>query len=274
MRETCIWLTPIASPISVCVRSSTKRRYRTRRSRGVSVRDAVRHDVARLDELELGVLAAERGAERAGLAVRAAGGLLERRRPRRHRELERVEHRVEGDAGVLGQLEGRRGVAAPGRQLLLRADQREDALLVAAHDLHRPAVVAVVALELAGDRRHGEGRELAAAFGVEAVDRAEQPDAGDLHEVVQRLGAAVVAPGEAAGERQEAFDELVAGGGVAEARVAAEQALDSRRAGLRGTGRRAATGQRRESVRCGDGDRPPKGRAGNGARRRGLGRSA
>jgi hypothetical protein len=135
-------------------------------------------------------------------------------------------------------------------------------------------VVAVVALQLADDRRDGECRELAAALGVEAVDRAEQSDARDLDEVVERLGAAVVAPGEAAGERQEALDELVAGGEVAEARVAAEQALDARGAGLRGTGRRAATGQRRESVRCGDGDRPPGDERGNGARRRGLGRSA
>jgi len=89
-------------------------------------------------------------------------------------------------------------------------------------------VVAVVALQLAGDRRDGERRELAAALGVEAVDRAEQPDAGDLDEVVERLGAAVVAPGQAAGEREEALDELVAGGRVAEAGVAAEQALDAR----------------------------------------------
>jgi hypothetical protein len=109
-------------------------------------------------------------------------------------------------------------------------------------------VVAVVALQLAGDRGDGERRELAPALGVEAVDRAEQPDAGDLDEVVERLGAAVVAPGEAAGERQEALDELVAGGEVAEARVTAEQALDPRRAGLRGAGGRRATGQRRESV--------------------------
>jgi len=109
-------------------------------------------------------------------------------------------------------------------------------------------VVAVVALQLAGDRGDGERRELAPALGVEAVDRAEQPDAGDLDEVVERLGAAVVAPREAAGERQEALDEFVAGGEVAEARVTAEQALDPRRAGLRGAGRRRATGQRRESV--------------------------
>ena len=108
MRETCIWrdadrLADLGLR-EVLDEAEVQDPALARRQRP----HAVRHDVARLDELELGVLAAERVAERAGLAVRAAGGLVERRRPRRHRELERVEHRVEADAGVLGQLERRR----------------------------------------------------------------------------------------------------------------------------------------------------------------------
>jgi hypothetical protein len=46
----------------------------------------------------------------------------------------------------------------------------------------------------------------------------------------------VVAPREAAGERQEALEQLVAGGDVAEAGVAPEQPLNPRGAGLRGAG--------------------------------------
>src|SRR4029079_9936681 len=84
------------------------------------------------------------------------------------------------------------------------------------------------------------------------------------YEVVQRLGAAGITPGEAAGERQGTLDEVGAGGEVAEARVAAEQALYPRRAGLRGGGRRAAIRQRRESVRLGDGNRPPGDERGTG----------
>jgi hypothetical protein len=119
-------------------------------------------------------------------------------------------------------------------------------------------VVAVVALELARDRRHRERRELAAALGVEAVDRAEQRDAGDLGQVVVGLGAALVAAGQAPGERQEALEQLVARGEVAEAVVAAEQPLDPARARLRRAGRRPG-GPRRDvcCCRCGDGNRPP-----------------
>jgi hypothetical protein len=119
-------------------------------------------------------------------------------------------------------------------------------------------VVAVVALELAGDRRHGERRELAAALGVEAVDRAEQRDAGDLGEVVLRLGAALVAAGQAAGEREEALEQLVARGEVAEAVVAAEQPLHPARARQRRPGRRPGGPWRGGCCcRCGDGNRPP-----------------
>ena len=83
-------------------------------------------------------------------------------------------------------------------------------------------MVAEVALELADDRRDGERGEREAAVGVEALDRLQQGERGDLLEIVE-LGLAVVAPSEVAAERQEALDQACACGGIALAQVAAEQ---------------------------------------------------
>ena len=54
---------------------------------------------------------------------------------------------------------------------------------------HRPAAVAEVALELAGDGRRRERRELQPAIGLEPLDRLEQTDERDLAQVVGRLAA-------------------------------------------------------------------------------------
>jgi hypothetical protein len=89
--------------------------------------------------------------------------------------------------------------------------------------VHRPAVVAEVALELAEHRRHRVGGERGLPRRVEAVDRLDQPERGDLHEVVEWLVGAPVAPRHAAGERQEARDELLARGLVAVAVIADEE---------------------------------------------------
>ena len=97
------------------------------------------------------------------------------------------------------------------------------ALLHPARDVHGPAVVAEVALELAEHRRHGVGGERGLARGVEAVDRLDQPERGDLDEVVERLVGAPVAPRHPPGQREQALDQLLAGGLVAVAVVADEQ---------------------------------------------------
>ena len=64
---------------------------------------------------------------------------------------------------------------------------------------------------------------------VEAVDRLQQAERRDLHEVVERLAAALVAAGELARERQEALDERVARGRIA-ALVVLHAAADDPRA--------------------------------------------
>ena len=143
------------------------------------------------------------------------------------RGLARLEHLLGGDADRLGDL-GRGGRAAElAAHLVADAVDLDRELLEVARHAHRPALVAEVALELAQDRRHGERGERGLALRVEAVDRLQQAERGDLHEVVERLAAALVAPGELAGERQEALDQRIARG-----RVAAVVVLDQQPAVL------------------------------------------
>src|SRR3990170_2373692 len=75
-----------------------------------------------------------------------------------------------------------------------------------------------MALELAEDGRDGEARERRLARGIEAVERLQQAERGDLDQVVERLAAALVAPGEVARQREVAPDRWGAvrpsGGGL------------------------------------------------------------
>jgi hypothetical protein len=71
-------------------------------------------------------------------------------------------------------------------------------------------VIAEVPLDLADDRRQGVSGEREAATDVEAVDRLEEPQTGDLVDVLERLARARVSRGELSGERQETPDDRVA----------------------------------------------------------------
>ena len=84
----------------------------------------------------------------------------------------------------------------------------------AARDAHGPCLVAEVAFDLAQDGRRGVGGEAHVAREIEAVDRLHEPDAGDLHEVVQRLAAVGVARGEGAGQWEHLLRELIPRAGV------------------------------------------------------------
>jgi hypothetical protein len=68
-----------------------------------------------------------------------------------------------------------------------------------------------VALDLAGDRGNGEGGEADVALEVEALDRLDEAQRGNLLEVVERLALVGVAACQRAGERQRALDELQPG---------------------------------------------------------------
>jgi hypothetical protein len=67
-----------------------------------------------------------------------------------------------------------------------------------------------VALELAEDRRDRVAGERDLAGGIEAIDRLDEPERRDLHQVVERLVGALVAARQLARQRQEALGELLA----------------------------------------------------------------
>ena len=162
------------------------------------------------------------------------------------RRLERLQHVGLADLEQLGDLGYRRRALELVAELRDRALDRADALLEAARHPQRPDAVAEVAAQLAEDRRPGEGRERDAALGVEALERRDEAEAGDLDQVLARLDPAAVAHREAAGEGQEAADELLAGVLVAGAGVAFEQLGFHRRARCRAAGGgRSPAGRRR-----------------------------
>ena len=80
-------------------------------------------------------------------------------------------------------------------------------------------------LDRAGDSRDGIGAERGATLDVEAVDGLEEREGRDLFEILERLAAAVIAAGQAAGEREVALDELLAEMGIAGSPIGAEQPL-------------------------------------------------
>src|SRR5687767_7305971 len=142
--------------------------------------------------------------------------------------LERLEHLLLLDPGGLRQLrDGGRPAELDG---LLLDDLRElhVQLLEPARDADGPALVAEVTLDLADDVRGRVRRQLDAAVDVEAVDRLDQADAADLHEVVELLAAVGVAPRERAHEREVLLDQLLARGEVSLLVVAAQQRLVGR----------------------------------------------
>jgi hypothetical protein len=143
--------------------------------------------------------------------------------------LQRVECLLLGGAELLRELGDRRRASEPRRQLVGRGRELERALLDPAGNVDRPAAVAEVALELTEHRRRGKTREGEAAVGIEALNRFEQADVGDLNEVVERLASRVVAAGDRAHERLIADDELLDDRPVCGRAMAREQLADRER---------------------------------------------
>ena len=88
-------------------------------------------------------------------------------------------------------------------------------------------------------------------MGIEAIDRLDEAQRGDLQQIVERLAGALVAARELSRQREEALHELVASAGVRVAVIADEQLAILARA-LRT--RTARAGRR---VRAHDHDRWP-----------------
>ena len=123
---------------------------------------------------------------------------------------ERLDHLVDGRLRAGGELlDGGRAPEVAGERLARTGEPGVELLHVARHPQHPPAI-AEVALDLAGDRRYREGRELDLAVEIEAIDGLQQPDRRDLLEVVERLALVRVAPRQAARQRKHPGDELLA----------------------------------------------------------------
>ena len=65
-------------------------------------------------------------------------------------------------------------------------------------------------LDLAGDRRDRERRQVDPAVGVEAVDRLHEADRPNLDEIIELLAATGVAASESPDERQVLRDQALA----------------------------------------------------------------
>ena len=74
----------------------------------------------------------------------------------------------------------------------------------------RRPLVAEVALDLAGDGQSGEGGELVAEVGVEALDGLDQAEIPDLHDVVERLPTVLKLPGQEIHKVVVGVDQLCA----------------------------------------------------------------
>ncbi len=181
--------------------------------------------VAALDEVELVVVARDALAVARRLILVNRDGNVERCSMDGGGGLERVQDLLDRDPKRRGELAWSGRTTEAERELLEGPLHGEGTILVGARDVHGPAEVAEVVLQLPHDRRYRKCRERRTSFWVKAVDRVEQSDARDLREVVKRLGASVVSPREAVCEREEPPNQLVAGRGVAEARVPPKQAL-------------------------------------------------
>src|SRR5690606_37416951 len=85
-----------------------------------------------------------------------------------------------------------------------------------------PGGVAEVAAQLTGHGGHGEGRKGGAVVGVVALDRLEQAEHRDLHEVVERLALVLEAARAMEREPSVIADDLIAQRAVAGGAVAPE----------------------------------------------------
>jgi hypothetical protein len=77
----------------------------------------------------------------------------------------------------------------------------------ASGDPHRPGLVTKVSAHFAGDARYRERQEVVSTVRIEPVDRVNQPDAGDLLEVLQWFASVGVASRNVPGDGRVAHDE-------------------------------------------------------------------
>ena len=83
----------------------------------------------------------------------------------------------------------------------MRLGDLEGAILNGTRQVDLPGRVAEVVAQFADDRRLGEGDERDSARGLVAVDGFDEPDAGALTQIIERLASSLVAAGEVVRDR-------------------------------------------------------------------------
>ena len=108
-------------------------------------------------------------------------------------------------------------------ELARRLADRHRSLLEPSGQAHLPDAVAKVAAKLAQDGRRRVGDERPSALEVEPVERLDEPQAGDLDQVLELLGGPAVAQRQGPRQGQEAANQLLLQCRIARLRVAAKQ---------------------------------------------------
>jgi hypothetical protein len=116
----------------------------------------------------------------------------------------------------------------------VRVGDLQGAILDGARQMDLPGRVAEVVAQLTDDRRLGEDNERDAALGLVAVDGFDEPDAGGLTQIIERLAPARVAAGKTMRVGEEGDDDLLPRLGVARCASVEEQAKALRRDSSRG----------------------------------------
>src|SRR2546423_4162975 len=150
--------------------------------------------LAMVDQRQLGIQGADELAQRRG-ALPATEHLIQRRAAIRLPGLQPFDPLRDRYAQPVCKLAGPGGPPQLLGQLRQGASDGQVQVLEPAGYPGRPAVVAELPADFAGDRRYREGQEGRAPGGFETVHRIDQADGGDPTQVVPRLSA----PGAAAG---------------------------------------------------------------------------
>ena len=188
MREVCICETPMRRPIAFWVSSSSKRRRSTSRSRGVTgaqqfgrawrgprpARSPARWGRGRAGSVSAASSSVPRGgSEATWRGTRRAAGARRARCSAVAGRARAISATVGWRCRSLGQL---------GDALSTRS-----ASSCRPRGTRRPRAVAEVAPDFAQDGRHGVAGERDVAAEVEAIDRLDEPQTGDLEEIVEGL---------------------------------------------------------------------------------------
>ena len=182
-RETCIWDSPTSAAIWDWDMPRAEAQREDPAFPGGQPGEQRAQRLAVLDEFQPAV---ERG------QVALIGVLLRGRQRDRGVDggrLQRLEHEVDVDLEVTGDLLGGGGAVQAVGQLLPGLGDHPGHLLHPAWYPHRPAAVAEVPADLAEDGRHGERGE-GSAVRVVPVHRVQQTDRADLDQVVVGLAPA------------------------------------------------------------------------------------